>query len=111
MARSPITRVVVVPESVNPGWSARTPDDATLTPVIVNGWQQGWVVPAGTQGTITLSFDSNGLYRAGLIAGLSLLPLLLLMALPRSVPLRVQLLQPIFQDSRRSSRRSMPPRS
>ena len=81
VARSPITRVVVVPESVNPGWSARTPDDATLTPVIVNGWQQGWVVPAGTQGTITLSFDSNGLYRAGLIAGLSLLPLLLLMAL------------------------------
>jgi arabinofuranan 3-O-arabinosyltransferase len=81
VARSPITRVVVVPESVNPGWSARTPDDATLTPVIVNGWQQGWVVPAGTQGTITLSFNSNGPYRAGLIAGLALLPLLLLMAL------------------------------
>lgn len=79
--RSPITRVVVVPESVNPGWSAHTPDDATLTPVIVNGWQQGWVVPAGAHGTITLSFASNGPYRAGLITGLALLPLLLLMAL------------------------------
>jgi arabinofuranan 3-O-arabinosyltransferase len=79
--RSPITRVVVIPESVNPGWIAHTPDGATLTPVIVNGWQQGWVVPAGTQGTITLDFESNRAYRIGLIAGLALLPLLLLLAL------------------------------
>jgi len=71
----------VVPESVNPGWVAHTPDDATLTPVIVNGWQQGWVVPAGAQGTITVSFESNSTYRAGLIGGLALLPVLLLLAL------------------------------
>ncbi len=81
VTRSPITRVVVVPESVNPGWVAHTPDDATLTPVIVNGWQQGWVVPAGAQGTITMRFESNSIYRAGLIGGLALLPLLLLLAL------------------------------
>jgi len=80
VGRSPITRVMAVPESVNPGWVAHTPDGATLTPVIVNGWQQGWVVPAGVQGTITLSFESNAIYRAGLIVGLSLLPLLLLLA-------------------------------
>ena len=79
--RSPIARVVVVPESVNPGWVARTPDGATLTPVIVNGWQQGWVVPAGATGTITLGFASNGPYRVGLVGGLALLPLLLLLAL------------------------------
>ena len=54
IVRSPITRVMVVPESVNPGWVAHTPDGATLTPVIVNGWQQGWVVPAGAQGALTL---------------------------------------------------------
>ena len=81
VVRSPITRVMVVPESVNPGWIAHTPDGATLTPVIVNGWQQGWVVPAGAQGTITLDFESNRAYRVGLIAGLALLPLLLLLAL------------------------------
>ena len=81
VVRSPITRVMVVPESVNPGWIAHTPDGATLTPVIVNGWQQGWVVPAGAQGTITLDFESNRAYRIGLIAGLALLPLLLLLAL------------------------------
>lgn len=81
VARAPIARVLVVPESVNPGWVAHTPDGVTLTPVIVNGWQQGWVVPAGEQGPITLSFPSNVTYRAGLAGGLALLPLLLALAL------------------------------
>ena len=89
MPRSPVTRVLVVPESVSPGWVAHTPDGAALTPVIVNGWQQGWVVPAGQQGTVTLSFPSNASYRAGLGFGLSLLPLLLLLALiPARRPVR-----------------------
>jgi arabinofuranan 3-O-arabinosyltransferase len=80
---SPNPRVLVVPESVNPGWVAHTADGTQLTPVVVNGWQQGWVVPAGTGGTITLTFPSNGLYRAGLGWGLALLPLLALLALVR----------------------------
>lgn len=79
--RSPTARVLVVPESVNPGWVAHTSDGATLTPIVVNGWQQGWVLPAGLQGTVTLSFPSNAPYRAGLAIGLSLLPVLLLLAL------------------------------
>ena len=92
VGRSPITRVIVVPESVNPGWVAHTPDGATLTPVIVNGWQQGWVVPAGAQGTITVKFESNATYRTGLIAGLALLPLLLLLAfIPARRPVSPQL--------------------
>ncbi|MGE2712977.1 alpha-(1-_3)-arabinofuranosyltransferase [Mycolicibacterium litorale] len=74
-------RVLVVPESVNPGWQARGPGGDALTPVVVNGWQQGWVVPAGTDGTVTMSFGSNTLYRAGLIFGLALLPVLALLAL------------------------------
>ena len=78
---SPVARVVVVPESINPGWIATTDDGITLTPVPVNGWQQGWLVPAGTSGTVTLSFPSNALYRAGLAGGLALLPVLLLLAL------------------------------
>ena len=92
VARSPVTRVLVVPESVNPGWVAHSAGGAALTPVIVNGWQQGWVLPAGQQGLVTLSFPSNAPYRTGLAAGLALLPVLLLMALvptrrgPRSDP-------------------------
>lgn len=79
--RSPATRVLVVPESVNPGWQAHTPDGATLTPVIVNGWQQGWVLPPGAQGTVTLSFPANTGYRLAIGTGLALLPLLALLAL------------------------------
>jgi arabinofuranan 3-O-arabinosyltransferase len=74
------SRVLVIPESINPGWVARTSTGARLTPVAVNGWQQGFVVPAGNPGTITLTFASNSLYRAGLAVGLSLLPLLVLLA-------------------------------
>ncbi|MDM4141489.1 MULTISPECIES: alpha-(1-_3)-arabinofuranosyltransferase [Mycobacterium] len=81
---SPNSRVLVIPESINPGWVARTSTGARLTPVAVNGWQQGWVVPAGDPGTITLTFASNSLYRAGLAVGLALLPLLALLALWRT---------------------------
>jgi arabinofuranan 3-O-arabinosyltransferase len=72
--------VLVVPESLNSGWVAHTAAGTRLTAVAVNGWQQGWVVPAGTSGTITLSFTPNSLYRVGLAGGLALLPLLALMA-------------------------------
>ena len=78
---APVARVVVVPESFNRGWTAQASTGVSLTPVPVNGWQQGWLVPAGSSGTITLSFASNALYRAGLIGGLALLPVLLLLAL------------------------------
>ena len=79
---SQASRVLVVPESINPGWTARTADGAGLAPVTVNGWQQGWVIPAGTApGTVTLAFESNALYRTGLVGGLALLPLLVLLAL------------------------------
>ncbi len=77
---SDAVRVLVVPESVNPGWIARGADGAPLTAVTVNGWQQGWVLPAGTDGTIALNFASNTTYRAGLIGGLALLPLLVALA-------------------------------
>lgn len=81
LARNPQARVLVVPESVNRGWVARTPEGATLTPIVVNGWQQGWVIPAGEEGPVTLSFPSNTPYRLGLLAGLSLLPILLMLLL------------------------------
>jgi arabinofuranan 3-O-arabinosyltransferase len=74
------SRVLVVPESISTGWVARTSTGTRLTPLAVNGWQQGWVVPAGTSGTITLIFAPNSLYRAGLAGGLALLPLLALLA-------------------------------
>jgi arabinofuranan 3-O-arabinosyltransferase len=80
VAPSGASRVLVVPESINPGWTARTSTGSALAPVTVNGWQQGWVLPPGTAGPVTLSFESNTPYRAGLIGGLALLPLLALLA-------------------------------
>ncbi|WP_235658590.1 alpha-(1-_3)-arabinofuranosyltransferase [Mycolicibacterium moriokaense] len=80
VAPSASSRLLVVPESINPGWTARAADGSRLAPVTVNGWQQGWVLPPGTAGPVTLSFTSNTLYRASLIGGLALLPLLALLA-------------------------------
>ncbi|MDT5139736.1 MAG: arabinofuranan 3-O-arabinosyltransferase [Mycobacterium sp.] len=77
---SSTSRVLVIPESINPGWVARTSSGVQLTPIIVNGWQQGWVVPAGDPGNITLTFASNSVYRVGLALGLALLPLLAVLA-------------------------------
>jgi arabinofuranan 3-O-arabinosyltransferase len=74
------SRVLVVPESLNAGWVAHTAAGTPLTAVAINGWQQGWVVPAGTSGIITLSFAPNSLYRVGLAGGLALLPLLAMLA-------------------------------
>ncbi len=73
-------RLLVVPESVNPGWTANTADGVPLAAITVNGWQQGWIVPAGTAGTVTMTFASNASYRWGLIGGLALLPMLLVAA-------------------------------
>ena len=80
VAEAETSRVLVVPESINPGWVARTSTGAPLKALAVNGWQQGWIVPAGTSGTITLTFAPNSLYRVGLAGGLALLPLLAALA-------------------------------
>ncbi len=72
-------RLLVNPESQNPGWIATTSDGTELTPVVVDGWQQGWVLPAGTHGTVTLEFPSDRWYRLGIALGLlALLPLVAL---------------------------------
>ena len=72
-------RLLVVPESTNPGWQAHL-DGAQLRPVVVDGWQQGWVVPAGAGGTVELTFRFDSLYRWALVIGLALMALLLVAA-------------------------------
>ncbi|UPW11894.1 alpha-(1-_3)-arabinofuranosyltransferase [Gordonia terrae] len=72
-------RLLVVPESTNPGWQARL-DGVSLRPVVVDGWQQGWIVPAGAAGTIDLTYRFDSLYRWSLVIGLALMVLLLLAA-------------------------------
>ena len=72
--------VVVVHENVNAGWEARL-DGQVLEPVRIDGWQQGYVVPAGEGGTVTLTFVPDRLYRLALLAGAGIAALLVLGAL------------------------------
>ncbi|MGW1888950.1 alpha-(1-_3)-arabinofuranosyltransferase domain-containing protein [Streptomyces sp. NPDC002004] len=55
-------------ENVNDGWKAAL-NGKELTPVRLDGWQQGWLVPAGRGGTVTLSYEPARWYDAGLVAG------------------------------------------
>ncbi|MGW7411982.1 alpha-(1-_3)-arabinofuranosyltransferase domain-containing protein [Streptomyces sp. NPDC054863] len=55
-------------ENSNPGWQA-TLNGKELTPVRLDGWQQGWLVPEGEGGTVRLEFTPAGWYVGGLIGG------------------------------------------
>jgi arabinofuranan 3-O-arabinosyltransferase len=55
-------------ENFNRGWRASI-DGHALRPVRVDGWRQGFVVPAGVDGTTTLSFGPGRTYRLGLALG------------------------------------------
>ncbi|MFI8565403.1 alpha-(1-_3)-arabinofuranosyltransferase [Rhodococcus sp. NPDC078407] len=81
-------RLLVIPESNNSGWRATTPGGVELSPVVVDGWQQAWLVPAGASGTISLDFATDRWYRLGIFGGLLLFIPLLFMAFraPRSEP-------------------------
>ncbi len=81
VTNSSIDQLIVNPESTSIGWIATAPDGSELTPVVVNGWQQGWIVPAGTAGTVTIDFPSDRWYRLGIFGGLVLLIPLLFAAL------------------------------
>jgi arabinofuranan 3-O-arabinosyltransferase len=71
---------LVVNENFNAGWQAEI-GGRTLRPVRLDGWRQAWAVPAGTVGTVHLSYRPDGLYRTAVYGGLGLLPLLLIPAL------------------------------
>ncbi|UUU27976.1 alpha-(1-_3)-arabinofuranosyltransferase [Streptomyces sp. DSM 40750] len=63
-------------ENYNDGWKA-TLGGRELTPVRLDGWQQGWRVPGGSGGTVKLSYEPSVTYEAGLIgAGVGLVALI-----------------------------------
>jgi arabinofuranan 3-O-arabinosyltransferase len=55
-------------ENVNDGWKA-TLDGKELTPLRLDGWQQGFLVPQGAGGTVKLSYEPARTYEAGLFGG------------------------------------------
>ncbi|MGI5222420.1 alpha-(1-_3)-arabinofuranosyltransferase domain-containing protein [Nocardia sp. CA-290969] len=77
------TQLLTLPLSTNVGWSAHTADGRELEPVVVDGWQQGWLLPADAAGPVTVSFPIDKWYRAAIFGGLLLLIPLLALAFPR----------------------------
>lgn len=66
-------RILYIPSDSNPGRLGLLHTSTgveTLQPITVNGWQQGWIIPAGASGTFTMSFAATGFYHWWLIAGL-----------------------------------------
>jgi len=53
-------------QNANPGWIAKL-DGRVLTPVTLDGWQQGFVVPAGAGGVISMTFAPVKFYHAWII--------------------------------------------
>ncbi|MCE1178618.1 MAG: DUF3367 domain-containing protein [Micrococcales bacterium] len=60
--------VLVVHENVNAGWQA-TLGGRPLTPVTVDGWEQGFIVPAGASDSISLVFTPDRTGKLGYLAG------------------------------------------
>jgi arabinofuranan 3-O-arabinosyltransferase len=74
--------LLIVNENANDGWVARIAG-SELESVRVDGWRQGYVVPAGAAATVELSFEAITPYRIGLVVGVALVVLLIGLALWR----------------------------
>ncbi|MDO3703576.1 alpha-(1-_3)-arabinofuranosyltransferase [Micromonospora sp. C28SCA-DRY-2] len=68
----PGQRVLALRENANAGWEA-VADGKRLTPFVVDGWQQGWLVPAGYSGEVVLRFAPDDGYAVALGVGALLL--------------------------------------
>jgi len=76
---APTRSYLVVNEDFNAGWQARL-GGVRLRAVRIDGWKQGWLLPAGTAGTVTLIYAPNARYRDAIFGGLATLALVMLVA-------------------------------
>jgi arabinofuranan 3-O-arabinosyltransferase len=79
---APTRSYLVVNENFNPGWRAVV-HGRRLQPVRLDGWKQAWVLPAGTNGVATLTYQPESLYRDAVVGGLAALAVILLVAVLR----------------------------
>ncbi len=61
--------LLVVNEIFNDGWTASL-DGQALEPIRIDGWRQGFVVPAGPAGTVSLTFGPDRAFKLGTLLGL-----------------------------------------
>ncbi|UQX87129.1 alpha-(1-_3)-arabinofuranosyltransferase [Jatrophihabitans telluris] len=60
--------LLVVAENFNAGWRASL-NGAGLRPIRVDGWEQGWVVPRASSGTVIMTYAPQRPFQLGLAAG------------------------------------------
>lgn len=72
--------LLFLPENFNEGWVAQA-DGRRLQAIRVDGWQQGWVLPAGSTGEVTMTYQPQQVYDVLLPLGLAASGLLLLAGL------------------------------
>ena len=82
---APARSYLVVNENFNRGWQARL-DGRPLPAIRLDGWKQAWLLPAGSAGTVTLTYLPDALYRDALGGGLGGLALVVLVALWPGTP-------------------------
>jgi arabinofuranan 3-O-arabinosyltransferase len=68
VAAAESSQVLETGESYNKGWAARLGDEP-LSAIEVDGWRQGWVIPAGSSGIVNMEFTPDDSYRNGLLLG------------------------------------------
>ena len=73
---------LVVNENFNEGWRAALESaDGPLEPIRLEGWKQAWVLPAGSAGTVTLTYTPDTAYHRALAVGAGLAAVLVAAAL------------------------------
>ncbi len=60
--------LLVVSENLNAGWRASL-GGHVLAVQRVDGWKQGWLVPAGSGGVVTMTYVPDRLYQGALVGG------------------------------------------
>lgn len=68
---SDVSRLLVMDQNSNAGWHASL-GERTLRPQVVDGRRQGFVVPAGAAGQLTVTYGPDRAYRVALLLGLLL---------------------------------------
>lgn len=76
---APTASYLAVNENFDAGWQAVI-HGKRLSPVRLDGWKQAWLLPAGTNGVATLTYQPQTLYRYAVVGGLAALVLVLLTA-------------------------------
>ena len=76
---APAASYLAVNENFNAGWQAVS-HGRRLQAVRLDGWKQAWLLPAGTAGVVTLTYQPDRVYRLAIAGGLGSLALVLVLA-------------------------------